>query len=144
MIVNNPPPQGAAKGVNAIARIENWNRFSTANAILTDITGATINITTTKTCTIRASLVGTFFNDNVARNIRIALLIDGTIKAKSDPGVSTVTFPVALTGEKTGLAAGTYTIKAQVCSDGAGNAYSEGPNADANMTNGIFVQAIET
>jgi len=112
------PGTGSLKGINVTAEVKDWADFSTTSTTFVDVTGATVDIVLTKTCTIYAFAVGVMGISGVAGdNGAVQLLIGGTesgIVTTDQPVTGIVQgVPYCIVGRKTGVAAATVTVKIQ-------------------------------
>lgn len=133
-------------GINATGIVTNANQFTTTNTTYTDVTGFTVSITTTKTCTILAWCRAHVENGTVDENSRMQLVIDGTNSGEAINARRTTNslqgVMMEIFGRKTGVAAGTITVKGQVRSGNTGTTTFYGPDVQASAGNGIMVIAI--
>ena len=99
----------------------NANDQDITSTSFTDITGATVNIVTTRTCTIRMIGTGTFAAGSGGERIIVQGSIGGTGSGDSVHTSMTVYVPFTVVYYRTGVAAGTITCKLQGRGNAAGN-----------------------
>lgn len=113
-----------AKGLHAIAfGAYNAGDQNITSTSYVDITNATLNIVTTKTCTIVLLAFGVFAVGTEGERAYVQAVIDGT--GSGDGGAvhtsSAVYVPFNTVYRKTSVGAGTITCKLQARGNGAGN-----------------------
>lgn len=119
------PTWAVAKNVNARA-IANWDagEQTITNTSYTDVTNATVNITTTATCTIFMIATGVFATNFDGNRGWVAPMIGGVTLGDTG-GVHTssgVYVPFTTIYYRTGATAGTITCKLQGRANAGGNA----------------------
>ena len=101
--------------IHAIGIIDNFGTTQTTTSTsLVDVTGATVNLTLTRTCKIIVfgSMVGYTSDSGGSYPVRFALSIDGTVTDKVG-SYSPYATTIAMLGYKSAVAAGTRTVKVQ-------------------------------
>lgn len=119
----------AIKGIlHAEASVYFTGEHTTTSTSFVDKTGATVDIVTTQTCTIRMLMQGLIASGTVGIRTVVNGVIGGTSDPNSDltkPGTTGGNYvPFSYVYKRTGVAAGTITNKMQFKS-GGGTAYCE-------------------
>lgn len=119
MSIYNPSQSTSTGVLNAQASVADVNQTSNTANTWTD-TLQTVNIVTTKVCTIRAWATGAGFVTTDGHLLQFRLMINGTAGSSQTHEINGAAgaLPFSLVGRKTGVAAGTITVKVQMIGDG--------------------------